>query len=198
MYFPKFLHRPATAALEREPECRPYEKLPNFRLAVEAIRQGDSLEIAPRKPSWIGFALLLALVLSPMFILAIFIQVPLFLLILWGTVHPAVCFFLWRAYLAEYAGGKPYTRIDFRQKQIEFPRLERSFAFERMDNLAIRWLLIEGSDSNQFMYFLIAESIDSDGKPVLAALAFADAPSLLKKAHQMALDTAREHGFGGI
>src|SRR6478672_8811129 len=138
--FPKFFHLPATTALEREPDLRPYDKLPGFRLGIDAMHHGDIVEIAPEKPPWYGFALLVALAAGPFFILAIFLPVPLFLLILAGTIFPIVSYLLWQAHIAEYAGGIPYSRIDFAQKQIQYPRREKSLSFDRIQGLTICWL----------------------------------------------------------
>jgi hypothetical protein len=194
---PLFRRRKTVPEEEIAAEIRPFEGWPDTGLTLEARLRGNVLDIAPKMVPWYGLLALGTLAVGPMFAALLIFSGPVWMIGATVVMVPVALVIIWQIWLAQYDQGKPYTTISFKEKQIFYPRLGKSFPFQRIRRTWVCWRLIAAPPSidneSRYFYFLNADLL-VDGKKVIATLAVADAPSLLRKVHLGLLQAIRRHG----
>ena len=192
-----FRHRKPVPEEEIAAQFRPYDDRPGISLTLQSRIRGNVLEIVPQRPPWTGLIVLGILAFGPMVAAALLFTNALWLLGVVVVMAPLALVMVWQIFLSEWSQGKPYTTIFFGEKQIFYPRLGKSIPFYRIRRTWICWRYFPprpNDDAGCYYYFLNAEVLIDDGIVVVATLAVAEAPSLLRKVHLGVLRAIRRHG----
>lgn len=194
---PLFRVRKPVPEEEIAAEFRPYEAWPETKLTLEARLSGNVLNIAPKMFPWYGLVPLGALALGPSIACFFIFSVPVWFIGIMVVTVSLFLVMLWQIGIAEYAQGKPLVSISFKQKQIFYPRIGKSLHFQSIRRIWICWRYFPprpSDDAGCYYYFLNAEVLVDRDNVVIATLALAEAPSLLRKIHLDLLRAIRRHG----